>query len=111
MNDRNEEEPARYQPPASCHYFVLSLPAPPPSSFGEEGEEEEELTPLQTHVLAAARSGTARRLHCEALIDARRSPSVLARAFEVPLLSKRHNKFVEYCLFKNNATEKDRASG
>lgn len=95
MNDRNEEETDRYVPLASCQYFVLSMPTTTVTA-----------TPLQSYIMqrtiaADGREDSAMRLHCERLIDPSSSSSMLARAFEIPFFSEIHNKFVDYCLFKN----------
>lgn len=101
MNDRNEEETGRYVPLTSCQYFVLSMPTTTTVTP----------SPLQAHVIQRMVAGTnaiaggggesVTRLHCERLIDPSRSPSMLARAFEIPFFSQLHNQFVDYCLFKN----------
>mmetsp|Transcript_16061 Transcript_16061/g.26944 ORF Transcript_16061/g.26944 Transcript_16061/m.26944 type:complete len:446 (+) Transcript_16061:744-2081(+) len=101
MNDRNEEEPLRYVPLGSCDYFVLSVPA----------AEDEACDGTGSPILAHVRTPRASRLHCEPLIDAKRSTSALSRAFAIPHYSAGHNHFIDYCVFKNMDRQPDRRAG
>ena len=91
MNDRNEEEPLRYVPPTAEQRGVASARRATVRDATARGGG------------GGAAAAKVTRLHCEALIDPRRSTSALARAFAVPHFSAANNHFVNYCVYRNNA--------
>jgi len=106
VNDRNEEERSHYIPLNSCDYVVMTTPAC--AGLGVASGEahctaEDQLTPLQQSILGPISQFTP--LHCEDIIDPKNSVSSLARAFYIPRLSEKSNRFMQYCLYSRSSTK------
>jgi len=82
FNSKNQEEPDRYVDSAQCHYFV---------DLEAEGKVDPRFAaPHWSKVFSAP------------FLDLEHSPQ-LTRAFYIPLLSQRFNRYVSYTLRRNTA--------